>query len=144
MARKFYETKEHLSNERAVADILEKSWKCLLKKVSYKLSIDFAVCRDNIIKGWVEIKTRSITHNHSDLYMISMHKINFARQLSRETGLPFFLVVQFNDWLCYWKDEGEKLPLMWGGVSKKNMRDDQDREPCYYIPIGSFNRFLQF
>ena len=144
MKRKMYETEEHLKNERAVANIIERSWKCKLKKLSYKLMVDFAICQNDVIKGWVEVKCRKISYSTSPDYMISMHKINFARQLSRETGLPFFLVVQFNDWLCYWKDEGEKLPLMWGGVSKKYMRDDQDREPCYYIPIGYFSRIIKY
>ena len=142
MARKMYETKEHLKNEKIVADRLEKVWKCKLKKLSYKLMVDFAICKDDGIKGWVEVKCRKISYSVSPDYMISMHKINFARQQSRETGLPFFLVVQFTDCLCYWKDTGEKLPLRWGGVTKKYIRDEQDREPCYYIPIHFFNRIL--
>ena len=139
MARKFYETKEHLSNERAVADILEKSWKCLLKKVSYKLYIDFALCSNNIIKGWVEIKSRTISHNHLSEYMISMHKINCARQLSRETNFPFFLVVKFTDGIYYYRDNGEKHDLRWGGRFA-TQRDEQDLEPCYYIKMSLFKK----
>ena len=139
MARKMYETGEHLRRERLIADELEFDWKSILKKVSYKLTVDFAICRDDIIKGWVEIKTRSITHNHSDLYMISMHKINSARQLARETELPFFLVVKFTDGIYYYKDRGEKHILKWGG-RYVTQRDDQDLEPCYYINMKLFKR----
>ena len=142
MARKMYETEEHLKNERIVADKIERVWRCKLKKLSYKLMVDFAICKDDIIKGWVEVKCRKISYLTSPDYMISMHKINFARQLSRETELPFFLVVEFNDCLCYWEDKGERLALRWGGINKQYIRDDQDREPCYYISTGSFTRIL--
>ena len=134
-----YETEQHLTNERAVADELEFDWKCRLKKVSYKLSIDFAICKDNFIKGWVEIKNRTISHNHSDLYMISMHKINAARQLSRETNLPFYLVIKFTDGIYYYRDKNERHLLKWGG-RYATQRDEQDLEPCYYINMNLFKK----
>ena len=139
MARKMYETAEHLAKERSVADELEFSWKCRCKKLSYKNIVDFAICRDNIIHGWVEIKNRSIAHNHSDLYMISMHKINAARQLARETNLPFALVINFTNGIYFYKDRGEEHLLKWGG-RYITQRDDQDLEPCYYININLFKR----
>ena len=95
MARKMYETGEHLRRERLVADELEFDWKSVLKKVSYKLTVDFAICRDGIIKGWVEVKTRKISSTHLPEYMISMHKMIYAFRLSKDTNLPFFLVVKF-------------------------------------------------
>ena len=139
MARPMYENKKHLQNERRIADELESDWKCILKKVSYKLSVDFAVCVDSIIKGWVEIKKRSINYNHSPLYMISMHKIKSARELAKETNLPFFLVIEFKDVIYYYKDNGENHILKWGGRIV-TQRDDQDQEPCYYIDINLFKK----
>ena len=140
MSRKFYETKENLDNERRVADILESKWNCKLKKVSYKLMVDFAICVDELIKGWVEIKCRKISYHYKPLYMISMHKINFARQQARETNTPFVLVVEFTNGIYYWVDKGEKLILKWGGINKKYVRDEQDREPCYYIDLELFKK----
>tara|TARA_Y100001938_G_C7894610_1_gene331499 strand:+ start:99 stop:530 length:432 start_codon:yes stop_codon:yes gene_type:complete len=139
MARPMYENKKHLQNERRIADELEFDWKCVLKKVSYKLSVDFAMCVNNEIKGWVEIKKRTINYNHSHLYMISMHKIKSARELSKETKLPFFLVVEFKDGIYYYLDKGEKHFLKWGGRIV-TQRDSQDQEPCYYIDINLFKK----
>ena len=137
MARMMYETKEHLKAERKSADIIEGKWSCLLKKLSYKLIVDFAVVRNDIICGWIEIKNRNITFNHSNKYMISMHKINQARDLSDKTDLPFILVVKFTDGIYFYKDKREKHELKWGGRFA-TQRDEQDLEPCYYIDTKLF------
>ena len=137
MARMMYETKEHLKAERKSADIIEGKWLCLLKKLSYKLIVDFAVVRNDIICGWIEIKNRNITFNHSNKYMISMHKINQARDLSDKTDLPFILVVKFTDGIYFYKDNREKHELRWGGRFA-TQRDEQDLEPCYYIDTKLF------
>ena len=139
MARKMYETNKHLKLEREIADKLEVLWKCEFKKLSYKLMLDFAVCRENEIKGWVEIKTRTIRSNSSPEYMISMHKMNYGFNLSKETGLPFFLVVKFTDGLYYYKYNGEKHKLRWAGRIV-TQRDAQDLEPCYYIDMNLFTK----
>ena len=82
MARPMYENKKHLQNERRIADELEFDWKCVLKKVSYKLSVDFAMCVNNEIKGWVEIKKRTINYNHSHLYIIEkLEDANFKNYI---------------------------------------------------------------
>ena len=142
MARKMYETKEQLEKERNIADKIEKLWNCKLKKLSYKLMVDFAICKEGNIKGWIEIKTRKISSKSSHEYMISMHKMNYAFNLSKDTQLPFFLIVKFSDGLYYYKYNNEKHSLRWGGVTKAFMRDDQDREPCCYIDMKLFTKLL--
>ena len=137
MARKMYENAAHLKAERDVADVLEQAWKCELKKLSYKLTVDFAIVRESIIYGWIEVKCRNISYNHSKKYMISMHKINQARELSDKTGLPFMLVVKFTDGIYFYKDKREKHELKWGGRFA-TQRDEQDLEPCYYIDTKLF------
>ena len=137
MARKMYENKAHLKAERDVADVLEKAWKCELKNLSYKLTVDFAIVRDSVIYGWIEVKCRNISYKRNNEYMISMHKINKARQLSKNTGLSFILVVKFTDGIYYYKDRGEQHLLKWGGRFL-TQRDEQDLEPCYYIDTKLF------
>jgi len=141
MARKMYETKEHLEKERNIADKIEKLWDCKLKKLSYKLMVDFAICRGSDIKGWIEIKTRNIKSTSSPKYMISMHKMNYAFNLSKDTELPFFLIVKFIDGLYYYKYNGEKHSFKWAGRIK-TQRDEQDQEPCCYIDMKLFTKLL--
>ena len=138
MARKMYETPETLKKERDIADIIEKSWKCKLHKMHFKLSVDFALC-DSVIKAWVEIKTRTISSTHSDKYMIGLHKIKSCRELARETSLPFYLVVKFTDGIYYYKDNMENHELKIGG-RVVTQRDAQDIEPCYYIDMKLFKK----
>ena len=140
MSRPIYETKEHVKKQEQVKEHIEKSWNnCVLKKLPHKDILDYAITRDGYIKGWVEIKCRNQEFTLSLDLMISMHKINYGRQLSDATGLPFFLVVKFNRDIYYYKDRREKHPLMWAGRIK-TQRDDQDQEPCYFIDIGLFRK----
>ena len=143
MARKIYETEAHRIAEQQVADQLDLAWKCKCKKLAYKHIVDFAICRDGIIKGLVEVKTRKISSTHLPEYMISMHKMNYAFRLSKDTNLPFFLVVKFTDGLYYYKYNGEQHHLKWGGITKAYIRDSQDREPCYYINMNLFTKLLE-
>ena len=48
----------------------------------FKLSVDFAICTD-CIKGWVEVKTRTISSKHNDKYMIS--SVSYTHIRAHET-----------------------------------------------------------
>lgn len=139
MSRPKYETEENLNNEEDVKQIIEYVWTCECKKLPTKDVLDFAMCRNGRVEGWLEIKCRKISFKNSHDYMISLYKIKEARELVRETNLPFFLVVKFTDGLYYYKDEGETHRLNWGGRFK-TARDSQDQEPCYYININLFTK----
>ena len=140
MPRKIYETEQDRKNEKKVADYLQKIWKCKCKKLSYKDIVDYAVTRDNLILSWVEIKCRKISYNYKPFYMISMNKINNGRVLAAQKEKPFLLVVKFTDGLYVYKDKGETHILKWGGINKKYIRDEQDREPCYLIDTDLFQK----
>ncbi|QDP57992.1 MAG: hypothetical protein Tp1124DCM412261_9 [Prokaryotic dsDNA virus sp.] len=137
--RPIYETSEHLKREYAVRDIIQKKWICKLEKLPRKDIIDYAICRQGGICGWVEIKCRKQEYTLSTHLMISMHKINHGRFISDSTGLPFFLVVKFNRDIYYYKDNRENHELRWAGRIK-SQRDDEDLEPCYFIEIGLFKK----
>ena len=49
------------------------------------------------------------------------------------------LVVEFQDGIYYYKDEGEEHSLRWGGRFLRQ-RDKEDLEPCYYIDINLFKK----
>jgi len=139
MSRPTYETKEHKAKQKKVADVIERSWKVSCKDMSYRDVIDYAMCREDNIVGWVEIKCRNIYYTTQLEYMISLHKIKEGRAFAKETGLPFFLVVGFQDGIYYYKDEGEEHSLRWGGRFL-TQRDKEDLEPCYYIDINLFKK----
>ena len=139
MSRPRYETKEHLKREYAVRDVINEAWNCDCKNLPSKVVIDYAVCRDGIIKAWVEIKNRNKDYVTSDYLMISLYKIMHGRALAKETGLPFFLVIKFNDGIYYYQDKEESHLLKWGG-RLFTARDNQDQEPCYFIDISLFKR----
>lgn len=139
MSRPKYETSEHLKKEYAVRDIIQKKWMCKLEKLPYKDVLDYAICKQGEILGWIEIKCRKQEFTLSSHLMISMHKINHGRFVSDMTGLPFFLVVKFNRDIYYYKDNREKHELRWAGRIK-TQRDDEDQEPCYFIDINYFER----
>ena len=139
MARPIYETKEHKKKQMLVADVIERRWNVSCKDLSYRDVVDYAMCRDDVICGWIEVKCRNLCFTTQLEYMISLHKIKEGRSLAKETNLPFFLVVAFQDGIYYYKDEGEEHSLRWGGRFLRQ-RDKEDLEPCYYIDINLFKK----
>ena len=139
MARPIYENSKNRKMQRQVADVIEKRWNVSCKDLSYRDVVDYAMCRKDDIVGWVEIKCRNIYYTTQLEYMISLHKIKEGRSIAKETNLPFFLVVAFQDGVYYYKDEGEEHSLRWGGRFLTK-RDAEDQEPCYYIDINYFKK----
>ena len=60
MSRQKYETSDHLRNEVDVKQTIEYIWRCDCKKLPTKDVLDYAMCRNDRIEGWLEIKCRNI------------------------------------------------------------------------------------
>ena len=82
---------------------------------------------------------KEITYN---TYLLSSAKVMSAHTLTRATGLPCFLVVQWTDCLG-WIDLETTEPLYvgWGGRIDRN--DSQDMEPVMHYDILEFKRMEQ-
>ena len=74
-------------------------------------------------------------------YMISLAKVQGAKRLEEDTGLPAFLVVEWSDKIGYVNLAQVDWTLGFGGMNE--VRDWQDQEPVCLIPIDTFQEFKQ-
>ena len=136
MSRPYYENRKSLQKEHALAQGLEKRWECKLKKLPIKYMLDYAAWKNRQISAWVELKCRTIPFEQYDEYMISLAKVMAAKDLSRNTGLKSFLVVQWNNKTAFLQLDNADYELRMGG--RKDRSDPDDIEPCCYFKLKDF------
>lgn len=136
-ARPLYETTESLSEERLVAERIGEAWSCNPVKLARAYQLDFALCRDDAVQAWAEVKVRTKRY---PTYMLSLHKWLAAVELHERTGLPALLVVQWPDLLAYCALSGLRRPLSVTMGGRRDRGDWQDMEPVVHIPLEFFNR----
>ena len=135
MSRPVYETDEDRQREREIAAKVAKAWSGEMVKLTRMYPIDYIFVHKGICTAWVEIKSRTTVKNNYPTYYIDIDKIMFGRQMSKETGLPFLVVVAWADQTCF-LEITKNYPIRFAG---RVDRDDwHDKCPVYEIPINEF------
>lgn len=140
MHRPIYETHADLRNEAAVIKILSRKWRVNFQKLPIKYHLDYAATRNGKVAAYVEVKVRKYRMDQIGKwggYMLSVGKLQTAKQLCEISSSTFCLAVQCTDGL-YWiaiKDFSE-FPVVITGRTDRG--DSQDIEPCVLIPAERF------
>jgi len=117
---------------------IEKKWNCKLHKLAIVYGFDYAITKDGIIKGFLEIKKRKFKTTDFNDSLINLNKWMKAKELRDSTGLPTLLACRYIDKDIYCKlDMDTPYELKWGARTK-NTRDWQDVQPAIHIPIKHF------
>lgn len=138
--RPLYESASDLNNEAQVISILSNKWNIKFHKLPIRYHLDYAATKNGRVVGYVEIKVRRYSMaqiSNWGGYMLSVAKLQTAKQLCEISSASFCLAVQCTDGL-YWmtiKDFSE-FPVTITGRSDRG--DSQDIEPCVLIPGGRF------
>ena len=139
--RPLYENDETKAKEQALGDIVARAWKIKLQKVSIKYHVDCLAMRKDIAVAWVELRCRNNDMLQYPTFMISLAKVQGAKRLEEDTGLPVFLVVEWNYAIRYTNLVHCDFTLGFGG--RNDMRDWQDQEPVCHIPLEEFQVILR-
>jgi len=134
--RPLYESSKDLSNELRVSAHLKDCWNAEFVKLPMAYYVDWAVVRGSEIKAFAEFKRR---HNPKDQYpsfMISLNKWMNGKKMGRELGVPFLIIVEWDDGLYYCDTEAVARTYGFGGRSDRG--DSQDQEPCVFIETKAF------
>jgi hypothetical protein len=134
--RPLYESSKDLSNELRVAKILKDCWEADFVKLTMAYHVDWAVVRGPEIVAFAEFKRR---HNPKDQYpsfMISLNKWMNGKKMGKEVGVPFLIIVEWDDGLYYTNSEVVKPKYGLGG--RWDRKDSQDQEPCAFIETKAF------
>jgi hypothetical protein len=142
--RPIYETKDDLGKEATVIQTLQQKWRVNFHKLPIRYHLDYAAVRDGRVVSYVEIKVRKYSMAQIDSfggYMLSVGKLQAAKQLCEISNATFCLAVQCSDGL-YWiaiKDYAE-FPVVITGRTDRG--DAQDIEPCVLIPAVRFTSLV--
>lgn len=139
MSRPQYETQDDLKNEEEAIRRLE----AVSGRKSFKLPrgyrIDFAMCDGEEITSWIEVECIENPFKQYPTLAIGITKLMAGLAFEQKTGLPFFLVVHWPDFLGYIRIKSlSEFKILKGGRTDRN--DSADVEPMVHIPIQMFKK----
>lgn len=138
-----YETQDDKKNEKIVARMFVDRYSPSV--TGYHLTpprypVDVAFTNGDEIKGFGEIKTRSVDMQTYPTYMISIAKIVDMRALSDSCGVPCLLIVKWKDCAGY-LDVSKVSPSKISIGGRVDRNDKQDVEPVAHYELSLFKIF---
>lgn len=143
MARPEYETEADRQIENDVSQIVSKAWNCKLTKLPVKYHLDYAVVRNEVIIGFLELKSRNYTMAQLDRmggFFVSLDKFMSAQRLNKATGLPSIIMIKALDGIYYASFHNAKIKSV-KMEGRKDRKDWQDVEPCVLLATDQFKLF---
>ena len=130
--------KHHELREPEFRDSIQKKWKCDLYKLAIVYGFDYAIVKNEKLKGFIEIKRRLFESYKYKDSLINLNKWMKAKELRDSTGLPTILAIKYTDRdvYCNLTDDTTHY-IKWGARTKKT-RDWQDIQPACHIVIEEF------
>ena len=130
-----YENEQTLQTERKAISLVADKWKAEVVKLPRRYSIDFALLRGKKVMAWVEFKSRKNTREKFPTYIFGLYKYRNLLSMSETTGIPAFMIVEWQDAMGY-VSIPTKHDIIFSGTVKRG--DWEDMEPMVEIPIESF------
>ena len=134
------ETPKILAAEADFASRIAQSRGWRLQKLGGSYSPDYAIYRDGVCKGWLEIKCRyGQAWGDYDTYMLGVKKWEKCMSLATTPGIemPFLLVVAVDDGdylMNCTAAVGKGLNVMVRPGGRRDRDWIEDLEPCVFLP----------
>lgn len=139
--RPIYENAGTLAVEASTMRTACEAWGASAKKLASRYQIDWAVmATDGTMRAWAECKRRYHRFGQYDSLMVSLGKYREGRQLSLDTGMPFLLIIEWDDGIRWMRASSDMPPIGIGG--REDRSDPDDIEPCVFVPIESFKPLI--
>ena len=130
-----YENEQTLAQERTAIVMVAEKWGASAVKLPRRYSADFALLKGNAVKAWVEFKGRKNPMDKYPTYTVSLYKYMNLCALARDTGVPSFLIVEWEDRVGY-TPIPVKHQIIFSG--RKDRGDWEDVEPMVEIANSAF------
>ena len=134
--RPLYESASDLSNETRVSSFLKDCWSAEFVKLPMAYHVDWAITRGPQIKAFAEFKRRKNVKDKYPTFMISLNKWQAGKRLGGELGVPFLIIVEWDDGLYYCDTKAVSPIYGFGGRTDRG--DSQDQEPVVFINTKAF------
>lgn len=130
---------EDENNEREVAAILERRWRCKLRKFGKLDPIDWWAERDGKVVAFVELKCRNIPSTKYATVFVTLRKWLDLLRAHEWTidGVPALIVVRWTDRIGYYEIT-DLPPGRLSVLRRREQRVEQDTEPAWELPISAF------
>ena len=142
LSRPLYETKSQVAVETANGKKLAEAKGWTIHKLPRRMRLDWYCEAGEQCQAIVEHKFRTFDYEPEDGWdvMVSLDKMIAGIELAAYLDVPFYYMVDFNGGHLAWV-QVESIAsswVKWGGRTRQK-RDDQDAEPCLYIPQKVFD-----
>ena len=145
------ETRQDLDREQRAASYIAEMWGAKLDKLGeVKYRVDWALFteyemlpwREHKMLAWAEYRYRDVQRLQYRTFMLAADKWHQLRALSKESGLPSIMFVEwFDDGLFYLncgQVSSDNIIYLRGG--NKTRGQNGDIEPMVHIPVGLFRK----
>ena len=140
MGRPLYETDADLSREAVVMKLAATKWNCDYLKLPLSYRLDFALIRRNKLVALAEIRVRNVKAETYPTIIFSVNKRAKANQLSDQTKVPSFFVVQYDDEIRYIDFAETPDEFQVGGRTGANRRDQADVELVGHYDVARMKK----
>ena len=138
-----YQTEQDLKRELKMIKFLSKKWSFDYEKMGDFSVFDFVCNRDGKPVAYIEVKTKTEPYVAYDTYICTKSDIDYGLNLTKETGLPAFLVVKWPDYFGCLSIVRNDYKFRKSG--QKNRNDPRDYDTlCYLIPREEFREIKGF
>jgi len=133
-----YETQFDLEIERKVANTLATIWNCEVQKMPLDYRLDWIFLKNKKPVAVAELKNRNCNKDHFPTLMLTVKKWMAGKALAVEMGIPFLVIINWQDGLFWCKAGVEKLEYAFNG--RKDRGDPNDLSPMVFLPISKFKK----
>lgn len=135
--RPVYETAADRKNEVEILDRVAEAWAFEPKKLSIGERLDYAGLRGGLICLWLEIKRRNVKRFAYPTLAISNEKISAGLETREKSGLPFYLVIGWDDGLYYLRVTTDRISKIEIG-GRRDRGDPKDLEMMAHFDVRLF------
>lgn len=135
-----YESDKDRVTQKKIADQLAQLWKCDVMTMPKRHPVDF-LFGDTSGACWIEVKRRYVESKKYATLIIDKEKLVAGHRHSEATGLPFGIVVHWNDGIFFARvDDPSEYQCAPGG--RRDRGDANDIDIVAHIPTQRFERLL--
>lgn len=137
-----FATEKDRRNEESTARVLERAWRCELRRYGELSPVDWFAVRDGRIVGVLELKSRSHESTRYPTVFLNQRKQLSLVWAAMGTGAPALFVVRFTDGI-WWTIVGLAMGDIKLGGCREIVKARSDIEPVIHVPVAEMRQLPQ-
>lgn len=139
MSRPRYETQRNRDAERQVIDVFAEAYSYRCQRQEDRRRANYFCYRGDTLKLIAEVKCRTNDRYEYPTVMIPLAKWNAGCRLSEKYGVPYALIIAWNDFIGALTNRKESYDRL-GRGGRTDRGDPHDMEKMVYFDVEKFRR----